>query len=130
MKILLLDLSKMSKKLSILDFFAFFRPLDPNCGHQQFNTQFVCFLKNCACFFCARLFRIEIKNNFVEENLSIQLPFFSEKTRFENSTKTVVPLSSLSFSLPHMEYERSIGLVSIKMKKNYCRFSSFRTFYG
>jgi hypothetical protein len=32
--------------------------------------------------------------------------------------------------LPHMEYEGSIGLLSRKMKKNYCLFSRFRTFYS
>jgi hypothetical protein len=32
--------------------------------------------------------------------------------------------------LPHMEYEGSIGFVIREMKKNYCRFSRFRTFYG
>jgi hypothetical protein len=29
-----------------------------------------------------------------------------------------------------MEYEGSIGLVTEKMKKNYCWFSRFSTFYG
>jgi hypothetical protein len=36
----------------------------------------------------------------------------------------------LCFYLPHMEYEGSIGFVSRKMKKFYCWFSRFRTFYG
>jgi hypothetical protein len=35
----------------------------------------------------------------------------------------------VTFYLPHMEYEGSIGFVSRKMKKNYCWFSRFRTFY-
>jgi hypothetical protein len=32
------------------------------------------------------------------------------------------------FYLPHMAYEGSIGLMSRKMKKNYCWFSRFMTF--
>jgi hypothetical protein len=36
----------------------------------------------------------------------------------------------VSFYLPHMEYEGSIGFVSRKMKIFYCWFSRFRTFYG
>jgi hypothetical protein len=33
------------------------------------------------------------------------------------------------FYLPHMEYEGSIGLATGKMKKFFCLFSLFRTFY-
>jgi hypothetical protein len=33
------------------------------------------------------------------------------------------------FHLPHIEYEGSIGLVTRKMKKNYCWFSRVRIFY-
>jgi hypothetical protein len=45
-------------------------------------------------------------------------------------SKVVRRVQNVTFYLPHMEYEGSIGFVSRKMKKNYFWFSHFRTFYG
>jgi hypothetical protein len=38
-------------------------------------TKWVCFLKKVCLFFCACLIRIEKRNNFVEEKISIQAFF-------------------------------------------------------
>jgi hypothetical protein len=69
-------------------------------------------------------------------------PFFRGNTEFPIYSNNLTAAAKLfknftdvgfflcGFYLPHMEYEGSIGFVLRKLKKNYCCFSRFRTFYG
>jgi hypothetical protein len=65
---------------------------------------------------------------FRENNLSTEYSFFIQAF---GGKKLSVKLNFGEITLfysPQMEYEGSIGIVSRKMKKIYCRFSRFRTF--
>jgi hypothetical protein len=98
---------------------------------------------------CSFVFGIEmLRNMFYDEICWTKILLVSEKgcpekgfielnwKRSQNFSRMKLLLFKIStrffssiFYLPHMEYEGSIDLVTRKMKKIYCWFLRFRTFY-